>query len=196
MELPCTQRNADDSSPVSAYAVELYEPSPPEREEPLRWLLLTSERVQSDDDAWLTVTRYRRRWVIEEWHKAIKSGFKLEEAQLKTAQGIRRLAAIAAVVSLRLMQLRDAASAIKRGEKPAAESICTLPLTDPVWRKVVAKREKVDEADVDGAVLFRTLAKSGGHLGRKHDSRPGWACLWRGYRKLSLMVEGVRCVEG
>ena len=195
VELPCPKYGSDDPTPIRVWAAELHEPDPPEGEEALNWLLLTSEPVEDEDAAWLAVARYKRRWVIEEWHKAIKSGFKLESAQLKSADGLRRLGAIAAVVSLRLMQLRDAAASVERGEPPAADSVFVCPLADPLWRRVLAAQAEVPEEEVDAALLFRTLAMLGGHLGRKHDPRPGWSCLWYGYRRLSLMVEGVRCVE-
>ena len=199
--VPWPKNGPDDRTPLEGVAaVEVFEPDPPAGVEPLRWLLLTSEPVACEADAWLAVERYRKRWVIEEWHKAIKSGCKLERCQLKDAMAIRRLAAVAAVVAVRLMQLRDAASASsQRGDAAGASAssgVFTCPLEDAVWVRVVAAKAGVPPEEVDAAVVFETLARHGGHLGRKHDPRPGWQCLWKGYRKISLMVEGARCVEG
>jgi len=42
--------------------------------------------------------------------------------------------------------------------------------------------------------FFRELAKQGGFLGRKHDGEPGWQTVWRGYRKLQLLLDGMRLV--
>lgn len=195
--VPWPKNGPEDRTPLEGVqAVEVFEPDPPAGVEPLGWLLLTSEPVGCEADAWVAVERYRKRWVIEEWHKAIKSGCKLERCQLKDAMAIRRLAAVAAVVAVRLMQLRDAASASGGGEGSGASGVFTCPLEDPLWVRVVAARAGVQPEEVDAEVVFRVLAQNGGHLGRKHDPRPGWQCLWKGYRKISLMVEGARCVEG
>jgi hypothetical protein len=38
--------------------------------------------------------------------------------------------------------------------------------------------------------FFVGVAKLGGHLARKHDGPPGRITLWRGWRKLHLMITG------
>ena len=40
--------------------------------------------------------------------------------------------------------------------------------------------------------FFRELAKLGGFPGRKHDGEPGWQTVWRGYRKLQSLPDGIR----
>ena len=56
VELPCPKYGSEDPSPLArVQAVELVEPDPPEGVEPLRWLLLTSEPVEGEEDAWLAV---------------------------------------------------------------------------------------------------------------------------------------------
>jgi hypothetical protein len=39
--------------------------------------------------------------------------------------------------------------------------------------------------------VYLALVALGGHLGRKGDGPPGWQTLWRGRRRLRLLVEGV-----
>ena len=110
---------------------------------------------------------------------------------------------MAGVVAVRLMQLRDAADAPPpEGDdtpSPPPGGTPPMPIADPVWRKLVARLAGVAEAEVTAAVFFRLIARKGGHLGRKHDPRPVWQCLWTGYRKLALMAQGARavgCVKG
>ena len=38
--------------------------------------------------------------------------------------------------------------------------------------------------------FFFALARLGGHQNRKHDHRPGWLVLWRGWMKLQYMLDG------
>lgn len=51
------------------------------------------------------------RWIIEEFHRVEKEGCRLQATQLDDASDIGRLASITAIVAVRLLQLRDAASA-------------------------------------------------------------------------------------
>ena len=39
--------------------------------------------------------------------------------------------------------------------------------------------------------LWRGIACCGGFMGRKGDGEPGWITIWRGWRSLLKMVEGV-----
>ena len=211
--IPCPVNNPRHDRPIGrAWAVQVREEDPPpgvSEDEVIDWVLWTSEPVTDAASAWQTVERYRCRWVIEEWHKALKQGCRLEVAQLKTAGAIQRLAAVLGVVAVRLMQLRDAADADNADDAASVDAHAAgpgcpgvgppMPIADPLWRKLVARLAGVAEGEVTARVFFRLIARKGGHLGRKHDPRPGWQCLWTGYRKLALMAQGARavgCVEG
>ena len=54
----------------------------------------------------LVVDWYTYRWVIEEYHKCLKTGCGLEKRQLTTADGLKRLLGFLALVAVRLLQLR------------------------------------------------------------------------------------------
>ncbi len=58
--------------PLPLYVVLVSEVNPPPGEKPIEWLLLTNEPVRTFDDAWRVTTWYERRWVIEEYHKALR----------------------------------------------------------------------------------------------------------------------------
>jgi hypothetical protein len=53
-------------------------------EDAINWLLLTSLEVNNLKDAIQIIEFYKHRWIIEEYHKCMKTGFKLEETQLRT----------------------------------------------------------------------------------------------------------------
>jgi len=57
---------------------------------------------------------YAKRWRIEDFHKAWKSGCRVEERRLQSEGTLRRVAVILAFVAVRLVQLRD-----ERGNGPA-----------------------------------------------------------------------------
>jgi hypothetical protein len=77
--------------------------------EPIDWMLLTSEPVNSIRSALRVIAWYRCRWVIEEYHKVQKSGCRLEDSQLQDVDALRRLAAVVGVCAVRMLWLRDLA---------------------------------------------------------------------------------------
>jgi hypothetical protein len=110
--------------------VDVREPHPPAGTEPLHWRLLTTHAVASVQDAWRIVEWYKRRWLIEQFFRVLKTqGFKLEDSQIATADRLLKLVAIAAkaaVITIQLLQARDG-----RGRQPArlafnASEIATL----------------------------------------------------------------------
>ena len=70
--------------PVRMWAVWAREVDAPTGIDPIEWVLLTSLPVQSFDDAWEVLGYYEPRWLIEERHKALKSGCRVTKRQLKT----------------------------------------------------------------------------------------------------------------
>ena len=186
---PANDIRTQDASPIECYAVLVREMDPPEGAEPLEWVLFTSEPVTCEAQAWQIVRYYRHRWVIEEWHRVLKEGCALEEGQFDDAMDIQRLAAIKAVAAMHLLQLRDLAERV--GDNPQA-----LQKVMPwEWIVAVAMLAKVAASDLTPAQFQLTVAKRGGYLNRKHDRRPGWKVLWRGWNEIQLLVEGMQMSE-
>ncbi len=91
--------------------VDVREPAPQAGIEPLRWRLLTTHPVTDAEQAWRIVEWYKRRWLIEQFFRVLKTqGFKLEDSQIATAERLLKLVAIAAkatVITIQLLQARD-----------------------------------------------------------------------------------------
>lgn len=187
------------------WAVYVKEDDPPaEVQEPIEWMLLTSEAVPCLGQATQIIAWYEKRWVIEEWHRVQKEGCRLEKSQLDDAADIRRLAAIVGVVSGRLLQLRDLADAAGVAQPPhgrCADAIKRCPEADSpqvlqsfaprLWIAVVSHLAKEPHPHrLTPRIFWRTIAKRGGWLGRKGDRRPGWKTIWRGWHDVALFVEG------
>jgi hypothetical protein len=85
------------------WAVWVYEPHPDPGAEPLDWMLLTDLPVTTAAEAWEKVQWYRVRWCIEEWHRALKSGCKVEEREFKTAEHLKRALAFDLIVAWRVL---------------------------------------------------------------------------------------------
>ncbi len=72
----------------------------------LEWILFTTLRVSDAADALTQLDWYACRWVIEEYHKCLKSGCAIEKRQLETGKGLVTLLGFLCVVAVRLLQLR------------------------------------------------------------------------------------------
>ncbi len=171
--------------PRWVWAVYLREEDPPEGQEPIDWMLLTSEEVAGLEDALRIVEYYRCRWLIEEWHKCLKEGCQIEQSQLDEADDHRRLAAILSVVSVRLLNLRELAESDRSDEALALQD--QAPIT---WIKIVAKIGKLQAATLTPRQFWLTIARQGGYPARRRDGRPGWKVIWRGWYDIHQMVRG------
>jgi hypothetical protein len=146
----------------------------------LEWLLVTNLTVNSEKDALRIVKIYRRRWLIEEYHKAVKTGFRIEDCQLKQASRIFGLFGMIAVIATKLLAMREQ---------------CRLFPTTPVeeeipkrWITLVERYLRVKLKTVKD--FWRALARMGGFIGRKSDGEPGWQTIWKGYKRLQDMLLG------
>ena len=111
--------------------------------EPLEWILLTDWQVESYAQALEVALAYSTRWLIEEFHKALKTGNKAEELQLETAEALFAAIAIKSVVALRLLDLRERvrlapdAPAAQAGLKELELKVLRQCLSRPI--KTIAK---------------------------------------------------------
>lgn len=178
--------------PIRAWAIYVLEEDPPAGEAPLEWMLLTSEPVQSDADAEGCLRRYRVRWTIEEWHRAFKEGCRVERSQLDDIHDLQRLAALAGVIAVRMLQLRDLADEDSReADNPAALQHHAPPL----WIEVVSRLAGLAAEALTPRAFLLTIARRGGYLGRTHDGRPGWKVLWQGWYDIERMIEGLEVIR-
>jgi hypothetical protein len=185
------------------YVVYAAEVNPPAgASEPIDWMLLTSEPAQNARQALRIIGYYRRRWVIEEYHKVQKSGCGLEYSQLEDVDALRRLAALVGVVAVRMLWLRDLArsnltvQSMREKSSPGSDapsSAALQAIMPMLWITVVSRLAGVDKArKLTPQQFWRTIAQRGGWLARKHDGPPGWKTLWRGWHEIALLVEGAR----
>ena len=94
-------------SSIAMSAVELIEADPPAGSDALHWVLLTSDQVTDATGALQVIADYEKRWVVEEFHKATKTGCRVESRQYATSARLERVTAVQCVVAVRLLQLRS-----------------------------------------------------------------------------------------
>ena len=171
-----------DLSPVQVSVVwAREEASTPEGEEPVEWLITTTVPVHTLAEAEEVVEAYAQRWKIERYHYVLKSGCRVEDLQLESADRIERALAIYTVVAWRLMYMTYVA-------RLAPELPCTTVLEEDEWQAlfVVGSRQPVPLPEKVPTVreAVRMIAMLGGFLGRKGDGEPGIQSIWTGFRRL------------
>ena len=176
--------------PLPLWVAQASEVDPPDGEEPIEWTLLTNEPIESFDDAWRVIGWYERRWIIEEYHKAMKTGCRVEDLQFTAVERLQPAIALLSAVATTLLNLRDASRREDARTRPATtmlarEYVEVLSL----WRyHKVRLTMTIND-------FYYALARLGGHQNRKHDHAPGWLVLWRGWTKLQSMLDGYRVAK-
>lgn len=165
------------------WAVRAWEPNPPEESEPIEWLLLTSVPVKTLENAIERLDWYTYRWVVEEYHKCLKTGCGMEKRRLQKAQRLHRLLAFLSILAIRLLQFRDWART-----KPHFRAAAVI---QPLLVQIMAARSGVDPNTMTVRQFWHAVAQVGGFPQRTSDGEPGWERLWHGWLRLLDWAEGV-----
>ena len=171
-----------EQPPIAMNVIEVVEVDAPKGVDPIRWVLFTSLPVETFDDAWTVIGYYELRWLVEEYHKALKTGCATESVQLKTAGRLEAFVGLTSVVAIRLLKLKSLARTTP--EVPAQRVV------PRVWLQMLklARKGLNRVHDMTVGQFYREVAKLGGFLGRKSDGEPGWITIWRGWEKLNAYV--------
>lgn len=165
--------------------VHVWEPNPPSGEVAVEWTLLTTLPTRTAEELEFVVDVYRRRWVIEELFKALKSGCQFEKLQLESAAALINALAVMLPVAVGLLALRDVART--RPDAPASDVLTPLQLD------VLRVHEHTRKLPLDTARdAMLAVARLGGHI--KNNGDPGWIVLGRGYEDLLALESGARLV--
>lgn len=192
IQRPLKERDLPAS--VALRFVEVVEPHPPLGVKPLRWLLLTTHPVDDTAAAWRIVDWYKRRWIIEQLFRVLKTqGLKLEDSQLDTADRLLKLAAIAtkaAVLTIQLIQARDGSSGEAATIAFDDEELATLAALN---RKVQGKTALQKNPHSNGSLAWATwiIARLGGWDGYPK-KKPGPITVRNGLEQFFYIVAGWR----
>lgn len=152
---------------------------------PIEWMLLTTVKVESFQDATKRVEWYSGRWGIEVYHRTLKSGCRIKDRQLATVDRLEACLGIDMVVAWRIYHLT-----MLGRETP--EMPCTVFFKDIEWKALCCYVNKTPIAPEEPPTLreaINMVGSMGGHLGRKSDGFPGTQTLWRGLQRLDTATE-------
>ena len=92
-----------EKEPITVWVVHVLETSPPADAKPVEWFLLTTREITETGQAQECLRWYCLRWRIEDWHRVLKSGCRIEALQHKTAERLKRAIGINLVIAWRIM---------------------------------------------------------------------------------------------
>jgi len=167
------------------WAVHAKEAEPPEKGQPLEWMLLTTAEVATVEQALETLRWYTLRWGIEVYHRTLKSGCKIEERQLGHADRIEACLAIDMVVAWRIYHLTQLG-------REVPDVPCSVFFEEAQWKalSVYINRNPIPPQQPPSLrEATRMVASLGGFLGRKGDGQPGTKSLWIGLQRLDDLTE-------
>lgn len=168
---------------LTAWVVRVWETHPPQGQEPLEWMVLTTVPVLCPADAWEVVQWYRWRWMLEDFHKALKTGCRIEQRSLQSVKALWNMLAVLTPIAVRLLLIRQAAQQAE--ETPALEVVSQEVI------RVVISLDKRHRTISTAKELWHAIARLGGYLDRSCDGPPGWQTLWKGWMRVMFTLEGV-----
>lgn len=163
--------------------IRVWELDPPEGEEPVEWLLYTTEPIDTPEQILRVVDWYRARWTIEEYFKALKTGCAVERRQLGELHALTNAVALFLPIAWRLLLLKTEARM-----RPNAPATVVLDEVEIDVLRAAGRIRLPERPTIKEAML--AIAALGGHL--KHNGPPGWQTLARGFLKLRTLAEGWR----
>lgn len=176
------------NAPLDLWLVEAKEENPPEGNEAICWRVWTTVEIGSGEQAKEVIGWYSKRWNIEEFHRILKTGCKVEERQLESFEKLSLVLVIDLIVASYLLGLTKAARA--QPEQPASEWLKTEQ-----WQALYCYIHRTNNLTPEAPTLSQAvnwIARMGGFLNRKGDGSPGAEVLWRGLRRLDDITEAFR----
>ena len=173
------------STPVKVWAVYVTEKEIEEGIKPVEWMLLTTAPVETFADAQKRVEWYSSRWGIEVYHRTLKSGCRIKDRQLGTADRLEACLGVDMVVAWRIYHLTMLGREIP-------DLPCTVFFNDVEWKALCVYVNKNPILPPEPPSLKEAIcmvAGMGGYLGRKSDGPPGTQTMWRGLQRLETAAE-------
>ena len=113
--------------------------NPPPGAKPIEWILLTDLPIDTVEDVLRIIDYYTCRWQIEIYFRILKSGCKVEESQLETAERFEPYLALCMIVAWRVMHVMMLG-------RECPDLPCDVAFDDDEWQAVYATVKKATAA--------------------------------------------------
>ena len=160
---------------IDLYGVIILEKSPPKNHEPLEWLLITNIPGTSIEEAEEKMHWCNLRWNVKTFHKILKSGCSVEDAQLRSKKKLIKDIIAKSVIAPRIFWL-------SRISRVCGEYNYNTILTQ-IEQRVLFKRSNKDQNNIDSINVKQALNwidRLGGYISRNSNSPRGIITIRQG----------------
>lgn len=164
------------SIPMHINVVHVLEVNPLKDEKPVEWILYTTEPIGTAEELERVVDIYNKRWLIEEFFKALKTGCQYEKRQAESYHALLVTLALLVPMAWKLLQIRS----LSREEQTRPVSEILSAQQTSLLQALTPKRRLALKCTAREALF--AIAELGGHI--KNNGDPGWLVLGRGLQKL------------
>jgi Transposase DDE domain. len=176
---------------VELWLVDAREVDPPSDATPIHWRLLTTHAVTTLAEGCRITGFYRRRWVIEQVFRVMKTkGFDIEAVRIEAVRPFENLAAATLIAAIQVQQMvhdRDGTAArplsdvFEADEQPALEAVCAT---------LEGKTARQKNPHPKGSLAYGTwvCARLGGWTG--YYGKPGPIVILQGHLRFKEMLAG------
>ncbi|UCC31958.1 MAG: IS4 family transposase [Phycisphaerales bacterium] len=164
---------------VTVNTVLVREVDPPENDEPVEWLLLTSLPVDEIEQVRLVVQYYCARWMIEVFFKVLKSGCRVEERRFEHIDRFLSCLAVYLIVAWRTLY-------VCRLGRGCPDISCEAVFEPAEWKSVwkVVHRSTPPNVPPRLGEMVRLVAQLGGYVNRTRNDPPGPQTIWMGMQRM------------
>ena len=162
------------------------EPDEPADRPRIDWRLVTDLPVTSNRAAVEKLRWYALRWKIEVFHKVLKSGCKVEDARLRTAERLAKLIAVFCILSWRIFWM----TMLNRSAPDVTPALALTDIEVALLDRLVPDKAHTPPATRTLASCLTKIARLGGYLARAGDPPPGNTVMWRGLSRLTDITLG------
>jgi len=167
---------------IDVNVLHVFEVDAPDGQDPVDWLLYTTEPLANPTEIENVVDYYRCRWQIEELNKALKTGCVVQTRQLESLDALTTMPALSLPIAVELLALRTLARA-----QPDRSAEALLSKAQLAALRHQCKHRKLPPKPTAQDVLW-CIAGLGGHI--KNNGPAGWQVLQRGMEKYVPFAAG------
>jgi hypothetical protein len=185
---------------VTLTLVDVREIDPPPGEA-VHWRLLTTHRVDDVAQAFAVVDLYRRRWVIEQLFRTLKTqGFDIEGLLIGEEAPLRRLVMAALIAAITVQQLVHARDGVQGPAplRPITDAFDPddTPLLEAFCKRLEGKTERQKNPHPKGSLAYAAwvCARLGGWTG--YYGKPGPLVMLNGWTDFQAAKRGVALLNG
>jgi hypothetical protein len=186
---------------VFVVQVQEHEQTIPPGKQGIQWRLYTSHEVKSREDAEKIIEYYRKRWIIEDLFRTLKTkGLNYETSELESGKALRSLFVLAFMGAVQILQLRQA----RKGQTEQKTSLIFSGEHEEFLEELVkvyegkTEKQKNPWPKTNLAWASWIIGRLGGWKGYVSQRPPGVITLHEGMTRFYALYQGwllaKRCV--